>query len=313
MILVTGATGFVGKALVEKLLGNGESVRVLVRSMGHHHFINCDEKFIAGLDVPPDIFHGVKTVIHLAARAHVMSENSNEEENLYWGPNVDLTCALAMQAAKAGVERFVFLSTAKVFGEGLAANGAYSEYSIPSPVGQYSESKLAAEESLTTIAKSTNMELVIIRPPLVYGPGVRANFLTLMRVVSSGFPMPFKGFENKRSMISLVNLIDFICLCTKHKAASNQIFTISDGCDLTISELIVLISSFMGRGPRMFKLPTFLITFLPKCKLTQKFYDRIFRSFVVDPSKAYTLLGWSPPMNVQEGIKQAVKSFMKVN
>jgi nucleoside-diphosphate-sugar epimerase len=310
MILVTGATGFIGKSLVEKLLNDHHPVRVLVRSGRHHNFINCDLKVIVDSNIPQEMLFGVKAVIHLAARAHVMSEKKEDTNNPYWEPNVELTRTLAVKAAAAGVERFIFLSSAKVFGEGLEDNEPYSEQSIPSPVGWYAESKLSAEIALREVSMLSKMEFVIIRPPLVYGPGVRANFLSLMKVVSSSIPLPFRGLSNKRSMIFIENLNDFICHCLGHKNAANQVFTISDGRDLTILELCDSMVSVMGKRSMRFKLPLFLLHFLSRFRLTQKFYDRVFGSFVIDPSKASSLLGWTPPVTVENGIKNTVQYFM---
>lgn len=309
MILVTGATGFIGKFLVERLLNDHHSVRVLVRSGCQHNFTNCDVKVIVDSNIQSDYLFGVKVVIHLAARAHVMSEKIKGTDNPYWQPNVEFTNNLAIMAAAAGVERFIFLSSAKVFGEGFDGNRPYSEENIPSPVGLYAESKFSAELALREICKISKMQFVIIRPPVVYGPGVRANFLSLMKAIKICAPLPLNGLKNKRSIIFIDNLNDFICLCLWHKNAVNQIFTVSDERPLTLTELSNLISNFMGVRLIKFQLPFFLIHFLSRFKYIQKFYNRIFGSFVINSCKAYTLLGWMPPVSVEEGIRKTVENF----
>ena len=317
---MTGATGFVGKALNQRLVSDARhEVRVAVRrqlaSMG-----DAVEIFEVGdYSRSTDWFRalsGVHVVAALAARVHVVGDTSLDRLGEYRRVNVDGTLSLALQAAQHGVRRFVFLSSIKVNGEGgsLAGSDAmphpqpYKETDPPAPEDAYGISKYETELGLREISAETGMEVVIIRPPLVYGPGVRANFQTLMRVVARGIPLPLGAIHNRRSLVALDNLVDFIVTCIERPAAANETFLVSDGDDLSTTELIRRLADTMGRPARLIRLPASMLvagaTLVGKRDIAQ----RLLGSLQADISKARGLLGWTPPLSVDEGLRRTVAS-----
>lgn len=289
-VLVTGAGGFVGTALCDQLRANG-----IAWLKGQR-----------GAAILPEM--AVDVVVHLASRVHVMHESSSDPLPLYRQANTLGTLSLARQAAAAGVRRFVFVSTVKVNGEGRAT--AYSEDDAPCPTDPYAISKWEAEQGLRELAATTGMAVVIVRPPLVYGPGVKANFLSMMRWVERGLPMPFGAIRNQRSLVALGNLVDFLITCTTHPAAANQTFLVSDGDDLSTTELLRRMATALGKPSRLLPVPMWLLnagaTLVGKGDLAQ----RLCGSLRVDISKAKTLLGWSPPLSVDEGLRRAAAGFL---
>ena len=232
-ILVTGATGFVGTALCEVLLEQGFKVRAAVRKVDSQTASNAVSigEINSNTD-SVDALSEVDTVIHLAARVHVMNVTATDALAAYRKVNVEGSVHLAQVAVKAGVKRFIFLSSIKVNGESTPPGHPYSPEDIPAPVDPYGISKLEAEIALQQLAKETTLEVVIIRPPLIYGPGVKANFKNMLSIVNKGLPLPLGAIHNKRSLIALDNLIDFIICCINHPAAANETFLVSDGVDV---------------------------------------------------------------------------------
>jgi nucleoside-diphosphate-sugar epimerase len=288
-VVVTGATGFVGASLVAYLKLLNLSVHPLSRDG----------------DVKQAML-GAKTVVHLAARVHVMNEASENPLHEFRLANVKATQTLAMQASLAGVQRFVFVSSVKVNGEQTQPKQPFSEFDVPKPLDDYGLSKYEAEQVLQQVAVETGMEVVIIRPPLVYGPGVKANFAALMHAVMRGWPLPFGSIQNARSLVGLDNLVDFIYCCMTHPAAANQTFLVSDGHDVSSAQLVRELAAAAGGKPNLWSVPQWFLELGAVMVGKRKAVQRLCGSLQVDISKAQTLLGWRPPVSMQEGLKKAL-------
>ncbi len=246
--LVTGATGFVGMALCDRLAASGYGVVPAVRSKSGLP----NEVVVGNLDASTDwlpALIGCDAVVHLAARVHVMGDTAQNPLALYLATNTEATLNLARQAAEAGVKRFVFISTIKVNGEGCDA--PYRETDVPAPEDAYAISKWEAEQGLQRIAADTGLEVVTLRPPLVYGPGVKANFLRLLRTVERGWPLPLGAIRNLRSLLYLGNFVDAIRVCAEHPAAAGQTFLLDDGEPVSTPELVRAVAHAMGRPARL--------------------------------------------------------------
>jgi UDP-glucose 4-epimerase len=249
---------------------------------------------------------GVQTVVHAAARVHVMDETATDTLTEFRRVNVQGTLQLARQAEASGVRRFVFISSIKVNGEVTNLGLPFTAENIPAPLDPYGVSKMEAEQALRQIATETGMEVVIIRPPLVYGPGVKANFAALMRAVQRGWPLPLGAVHNQRSLVALDNLVDFIVTCITHPQAANQTFLVSDGQDLSTTELVRGMAQAAGMPARLLPVPVWALqagaTLLGKGDAVQ----RLCGNLQVDISKARQLLGWVPPVSVEDGLRRAV-------
>jgi len=304
MIFVTGASGFVGSSLVLVLLSKG--IRPLVAGSHIYKFREWPLGVITR-DVRPygTEFGGVSTVIHLAARVHVMHDTAADPLAAFREVNVDTTLQLASQAAAAGVRRFVFVSSVKVNGETTGEDHPFTERDAAAPQDAYALSKWEAEQGLRQIADSTDMEVVIIRPPLVYGPGVKANFAALMRAVQRGVPLPLGAVRNLRSLVGLDNLVDFIITCAHHPAAANQTFLVSDGADISTPDLVRAMASAAGRQARLLPVPVGVLASLASLLDKRAAVDRLCSSLQLDISKARELLHWAPPVTLDEGLRRA--------
>lgn len=308
-VLVTGATGFVGRPLCEQLLLNGCSVRGSVRSAAALTGLPAGMQATAFVAIGADTdwsaaLAGIDIIIHLAARVHVMDETADDPLTAYRLVNVAGTENLARQAAAAGVRRLVFLSSVKVHGE--ESDTPYSEENQPALQDPYGVSKWEAEKILHDIAAETGLEVVIIRPPLVYGPGVKANFLNLLKIVERGIPLPLAGISNARSLIYLGNLIDAIITCATHPRAAGETFLVSDNDDVSTPQLVRQVAMALDRPPRLFPLPLFLVRLAGKLTGKSMAVDRLFGSLVVDSGKIRRELGWQPPYTLAEGIATTV-------
>lgn len=308
-ILLTGATGFVGSYLLSVL---GANTTVLGRARPEKH---SGPSFIADLevgDIDPDVFQGIEVVIHCAARVHIMKGSSQDPLTEFQIVNTSGTLDLAKQAAAAGVKRFVFLSSIKVNGETTMARRFFSENENIDPCDAYAISKADAERQLLILAENTEMEVVIIRPPLVYGPNPTGNFLSLIKLIKKSYPLPLASItENKRSLIALESLVDFILLCAdynKAPQAANEIFVISDGEDVSTSELFHRVAKAYGIKSRLFPFPVRLLRlgaiFLGK----QDIVDRLSGSLQVNSSKARELLCWKPVVTMSEQLKKMAEA-----
>jgi nucleoside-diphosphate-sugar epimerase len=305
MIVLTGANGFVGKSVHAALLGAGKPVRALSRAAGPG--LMQVGSMTSTMDWRPAL-KGATCVIHLAARVHTGNDRAHDSRLEFRQVNVDSTLHLASQAAQLGVKRFVFISSIKVNGETTILGRCFRAEDTPQPTDFYARSKLEAEEGLWELAKATGMEIVIIRPPLVYGPNVRANFGNLMEWISRGFPLPLGAVtENRRSLIAVENLTDLIICCTQHPRAANELFLACDGEDLSTTELIRRIGIALGRPARLVSVPTAVLESLASLVGKKQLAQRLLGSLQVDIAKACEVLGWRPPLSATEGLISAAK------
>jgi len=253
-----------------------------------------------------EALQNIDVVIHLAARVHVMRENEGNALSAYRQINVEGTLNLARQAAAAGVSRFIFLSSIKVNGELTLPGQRFSEDSEPNPLDAYGISKYEAEEGIKELCEDSGMEYVIIRPPLIYGPGVRANYRKLINAIEKEVPLPFRLIKNQRSMLALDNLVDFIYLCVSNPKAANQIFLLSDGEDLSTRDLVKKIALALGVTPRLLTVPVWALRLVGFLTGRGAVIDRLIGSLQIDSSKANQLLGWTPPISVDQGISKTI-------
>lgn len=315
-VLVTGVNGFVGKALCRLLIDNEFQVISAVRNHADNDTQGqvVDIHSVGNIDSKTDwitALQGVDCVVHLAARVHVMNETAADPLGAFQCVNTQGTEKLARDAAKLGVKRFVYLSTIKVNGE-ETTDEPFSEQIGAPPIDPYALSKWEAEKCLRQISLETGMEVVIIRPPLVYGPGVKGNFLTLLKLISRGVPLPFRAVKNKRSLVALDNLVDLIRECVVNPRAAGEVFLVSDGRDLSTADLIVVIASAMGKSPRLISISPTLLNFGANISGRRVLARRLLGSLRVDSSKANRILGWTPPRSIEGEIKQVVAWYRRM-
>ena len=312
-VFLTGGTGFLGHALLQRLSTTDERPLIATARLSKPHFpTSVKLEHVGELGKDTDwtaCLRGVEIVIHCAARAHAMNDKTGDPLAEYRRVNVQGTLALARQSAKVGVRRFVYISSIKVNGERTEANTAFQANDIPAPEDAYGISKLEAEQGLMVLARGTGMEVVIIRPPLVYGPGVKGNFVSMVRWVSKGVPLPLGAVHNKRSLVALENLVDFIVLCAdpeRSPRAANEVFLISDGEDVSTTELLRKVATAYHVRPRLLPIPASLIQTVARLLGKGAVADRLLGTLVVDSSKAQDLLGWRPVISMDEQLKKMV-------
>jgi nucleoside-diphosphate-sugar epimerase len=307
-VLVTGASGFIGRALSSTLLAQGHAVSALVRSadsIPKSEGLRVVE--VKGLDLNTDLLPAVRAqqvVVHTAARTHIMKDDSPDPLMEYRRVNVTSTLNIARKAAEAGVNRFIFISSIKVNGEHTLLGQPFSERNVPAPEDAYGISKYEAEQGLLQIGAETGLEIVIIRPPLVYGAGVKGNFSTIIKFVNKGIPLPLGATENKRSFIALDNLLDLIITCFDHPLAANQVFLAGDGEDLSTTELLQSVAKAAGLSSRLFPVPTSILMLAASIVGKKAVAQRLLSSLQIDISKARDLLGWTPPLSIDEGLRR---------
>jgi len=304
-VVVTGATGFIGRVVCGELARRGFDVRAATRNAGTG---------VPGVECVPvgdlgpatqwrSALGGADGVVHLAGRTHVRGGVGREEHRRVHEVNVEATRALASAAAASGVRRFVFVSTAKVLGE-ENVDGPWTEQAHAAPQDVYARSKWAAEQALAGLVPVSSLEPVTLRPPLVYGPGVRANFLSLMRAVDLGWPLPFASIENHRSLIYVGNLADAIARCIESPAAAGKTYLVSDGPAVSTPDLCRALGVALGRPARLFRFPVALLELAPPLR-------KLTRSLEVDDSAIRRELGWTPPYTFAEGIRATAERYLK--
>ena len=311
LALVTGANGFIGTTLCNRLMADGSSVRAAVRRStaivpGTVPVVLGD---LSGSTRWDEALEGVTHVVHLAARVHVMRDVSRDSREEFRRVNVEATLALARQAADARVQRFVFVSSIKVNGEGRER--PYTERDASSPRDPYAESKWEAEEGLRRVERETGLAVTIVRPPLVYGPGVQANFRRLMSAIHRGLPLPFGGVRNVRSMIYVENLADALARCLKHPSAAGRTFLVSDGEDVGTADLIKLLALAMGRRPRLIHVPPMLLRAAARLAGKRHEIDRLIGSLMVDSREIRDRLGWLPPVSLRDGLTATAAAYCR--
>lgn len=311
-LLVTGATGFVGKSLVKKLRTEKFNVTVVLRGNNKE---TLDALYVTGIDSTTDWhgkLQGVDFIVHCAARVHVMNDIDNDPLEAFREVNLRGTLNLAKSAAEAGVKRFIFISSIKVNGESTTGKIPFKNSDVPLPEDPYGISKAEAEKELLALGADTGMEIVIIRPPLVYGPGVKANFAAICKLVMKGIPLPFALIKlNRRSMVYVENLVSLICECITNKKASNKVFLVSDNNDLSLAQLIKGLSQTAGKGGFMLPIPAFLFELVGIITGKTAVIDRLCGSLQVDIDHTCKTLNWKPPYTVEQGFTETVKYFKK--
>jgi UDP-glucose 4-epimerase len=311
-VLVTGANGFVGRAVVARCVREpGWTCRAAVRA-GAPQAEGAETVRIGDLDKGTDWRHalqGVQAVVHTAARVHVMRDTARDPLAEYRRVNVAGTEALARQAAEAGVRRLVFVSSIKVLGERTAPGRPFTDGDLPAPQDPYGVSKLEAEQVLGRVAAETGLEVAIVRPVLVYGPGVSANFAALVRAVYRGIPLPLGRVHNRRSMVAVDNLADLLVRCVTHQAAAGGTFFVSDGEDLSTPALVRRLARHLGVRPRLWPVPVSVLRVAGCLTGRGAVVDRLCGSLQVDMSATCATIEWRPPVTVDAAFARLARSY----
>jgi nucleoside-diphosphate-sugar epimerase len=313
--LVTGANGFVGKALCIELLGRGAAVISAMRSASSKAD-GVNATVVGSIDADTDwrdALRDVDVVIHLAARVHVMKDDAADPLAEFLKVNLHGTENLARQAAQAGVKRLVYVSSVKVNGEGTTGNPPYSELDQPNPQDSYGISKWRAEQALQRIAQETGLEVVIVRPTLVYGAGVKGNFISLMAAIEKGIPLPLAGAQNLRSLLYVGNLVDALIACATHPKAAGQTYLLSDGEDISTAMLVGKIAAALGKKCRSFYFPPSLLRTAAALLGRSAQVDRLFGALQVSNQKIRNELGWCPPFTLERGLRATADWYNRGN
>ncbi len=311
-LLLTGATGFVGKALLTELLQNDFEVIISIRNTPISSSVKVKTiktgNLLATTDWSPAL-QNIDIVIHSAARAHIMQDSSSNPLAEFRKTNVDGTLNLARQAEKSGASRFIFISSIKATGQSSSSQSILKPDDAALPTDPYGLSKYEAEQGLLELAKNSKMDVVIIRPPLVYGPNVKGNFLSLLKYIKKGLPLPLGSINNKRSLVALDNLVNFIRHCTTHPKAANEIFFISDGEDVSTTELLMKIAKAFNKKLFLIPIPPIALSFIAKLFGKGAMVDRLLESLQVDNSKAVELINWKPVISMDSQLKKIADSY----
>lgn len=313
-VLITGSTGFVGRALLTQLQARPDfHLRTSLRQATPARESDPVNSILVGnMHANTDwraALSDIDTVVHLAARVHVMQEQDPNPLQAFRDSNVHTTLHLAQMAAQAGVKRLIFISSVKVNGETTPTGHPFNETSPPSPHEPYAISKFEAENALRQLGQTSGMEITILRPPLIYGPGVKANFASLARAIARGKLLPLGDIHNQRSLVALDNLTDLITLCLTHPAAANQTFMVSDGEDVSTTALVQRMALAIGRPPRLLAIPPWILSAAATLLGQRAAVQRLCSNLQIDSSKARTLLGWVPPVSLDEGLRRALEEY----
>lgn len=314
-VLVTGANGFVGRQLCAELVRRGQNVRAAMRNRTGFGVVGCEVAGITGLEADTaweDALRGIEVVVHLAARVHVMREDAADPLAEFRRANVAGSENLARQAAVAGVKRLVYVSSIGVNGLSTTMAQSFSETEMPTPHNAYALSKWEAEQALHRIADETGLEIVIVRPPLVYGPGAPGNFAQLMKVLGRGIPLPLASVHNLRSLIYVGNLVDALIACATHPAAAGQTYLVSDGEDVSTPELLHQLGSAMGKPARLLPCPPTLLKFAGRLIGKAGQVERLLGSLRVDSGKIRRELDWTPPYTLRQGLQATAEWYRNV-
>ena len=309
--MISGAGGFVGRALCAELFRRGQSVSAAVRS-DKSSIKNTEVIIVGAIDSETkwaDALCDVDVVIHLAARVHVMREKAADPLAEFLQVNLHGTSNLARQAACFGVKRFVYVSSIKVNGEQTSATQSFTELDEPSPQDFYSISKWQAEQALWRIAQETGLEIVVVRPPLVYGPGVKGNFAQMLAVIAKRFPLPLASVYNRRSLIYVENLVDALIVCATHPVAAGQTYLVCDGEDISTPDLLRQLGDAMGCPAHMLPFPPSWLRMLGKLSGKSEQVERLLGSLQVDSGKIRRDLNWFPPYTLQQGLQATAESY----
>jgi nucleoside-diphosphate-sugar epimerase len=312
--MVTGATGFVGAALCRKLHESGVFVKAAYRRSGSVPNFPLEVTPVAIGSIGPEsqfsrVLDKVDTVLHLAARVHVMKDTDKEPLAAFRNLNTFGTETLARQAAAAGVRRFVYVSSIKVNGESTSTDIAFTEFDPHLPRDPYGISKSEAELALHRVTGETGMEIVIVRPPLVYGPGVKGNFERMLQALRRGLPLPLGTIDNRRSLVYVENLVDALVLCANHPAAANNTYLVSDDEDVSTPELLRKLAEALGTSARLFPAPRSFLRLGGAIFGKTEVVERLLDSLLVDSGKIKRELGWTPPFTLTEGLKKTAEWF----
>ncbi len=315
-VLVTGATGFVGRALVPALIATGHEVAVQVRKTPVPVFAG-DVTVHLVPDIGPGTdwagtLSGIDAVVHLAGRVHVMNERAADGQAEFDRVNAAGTECLALAASAEGVRRFVYMSTIKVMGD-EPQGAAFSETDTPDPGDPYGASKLAGEQALLSVVKNSSLEPVILRPPLVYGPGTKGNVLSLLKICRMAPPLPFGGINNQRSLIFVGNLADVVCACLENPKAAFETFFVRDGEDLSTPDLIRRIGEALNKPVRLFAVPPVVLRLAGRMTGKSSIVDRLLGSQQINDDKIRSQLAWTPPFNVVQGLDKMATWFISSN
>lgn len=314
MVLVTGANGFIGRALCGELAARRYAVRGVVRDSSSCDGGCCEVVKVASIDATTkwaDAVRGVDAVIHLAARVHVMSDTVADPLAEFRRINAAGTEHLARCAAASGVKRLVYVSSIKVNGEETRDGQKFSETDLPAPQDPYAVSKLEAEQALHRVAGETSMEVVIVRPPLVYGPGVKGNFVQMLDVVAQRVPMPFASVHNRRSLVYVGNLADALIACATHPAATGQTYLVCDGEDVSTPDLLRHLAAAMSVHSRLFPCPLALLKLAGRLAGKAEQVERLLNSLRVDSGKIHRELNWSPPYTLEQGLRTTAEWYLR--
>ena len=311
-ILVTGCNGFVGSALVNYLASISDfNVAGVCRDEGYSAGNNVNMIYISDLELLPDqsdILKSTDVIIHTAGKAHVMEKNNSDCEKDYFHVNTHLTIELARMAASYGVKRFIYLSSIKVFGDPVPPVVCFTLRSPTNPTDAYGKSKLEAERELSTVGKETGLEVVVIRPPLVYGQGVKGNMELLNKLVKSNLPLPFRAISaNNRSMVSIENLNDLVRNCLSNPDANGQTFLVSDDHDLSTFAIICLLKKYLGSKSIVFSVPEYILHIIGLITGSTGKINRLVESSRVDIEHTKSTLKWNPPLSVEEAFKNMLR------